>query len=119
MFDRTNLTPLEKHVHLAIATPHPEMLEYIKFAFDENYITTEGTNIREVEKIAAESAGVKYAVGLACGRASVVSETVSASSALRMQESDVMDSMTRFQGFPVLSLPVILPPSFSLRTLTT
>ena len=66
MFDKTNLHPLEKHVHLAIATPHPEMLEYIQYAFDENYITTEGTNVREVEKIAAQSAGVNYAVALAC-----------------------------------------------------
>ena len=66
MFNKNNLIPLEKHVHLAIATPHPEMLDYIKYAFDENYITTEGTNVREVERIAAESAGVKYAVGLAC-----------------------------------------------------
>ena len=66
MFDKSNMKPLEKHVHLAIATPHPEMLEYIQFAFDENYITTEGTNVREVERIAAESAGVKYAVGLSC-----------------------------------------------------
>ena len=66
MFNKSDLTPLEKHVHLAIATPHPEMLEYIKYAFEENYITTEGTNVREVERIAAESAGVKYAVGLAC-----------------------------------------------------
>lgn len=66
MFDKSNMKPIEKHVHLAIATPHPEMLEYIKLAFDENYITTEGTNVREVERIAAESAGVKYAVGLSC-----------------------------------------------------
>ncbi len=71
MFNKNNLTPLEKHVHLAIATPHPEMLDFIKYAFEENYITTEGTNIREVEKIAAESAGVKYAVGLGCGTAAL------------------------------------------------
>ena len=66
MFDKSNLTPLEKHVHLAIATPHEEMMTYIRQAFDSNWITTEGENVREVERIAAESAGVKYAVGLSC-----------------------------------------------------
>lgn len=25
MFDKANMQPLEKHVHLAIATPHPEI----------------------------------------------------------------------------------------------
>ena len=66
MFDKTGLKPLEKHVHLAIATPHEEMLTYVREAFDANWITTEGENVREVERIAAESAGVKYAVGLSC-----------------------------------------------------
>ena len=66
MFDKSDLKPFEEHVHLAIATWHPEMMDYIQCAIDENYITTEGTNVREVERIAAESAGVKYAVGLSC-----------------------------------------------------
>lgn len=66
MFDRSNLTPLEKHVHLAIATPHEEMMTYVREAFDANWITTEGDNVRAVEKIAAEKAGVNYAVGLSC-----------------------------------------------------
>ena len=66
MFDRSNLSPLEKHVHLAIATPHEEMMTYVKEAFDANWITTEGENVRSVERIAAEKAGIKYAVGLSC-----------------------------------------------------
>ena len=66
MFDKTGLKPLEQHVHLAIATPHDEMLQYAKEAFDSNWITTEGENVRAVERIAAEKAGVKYAVGLSC-----------------------------------------------------
>ena len=39
MFDKTNLRPLEKHVHLAIATPHPEIgkVDYSK----SGTITTE------------------------------------------------------------------------------
>ena len=64
MFNNNGLKPLEKHVQLAIATPHEEMMTYIREAFDSNWITTEGENVREVERIAAEKAGVKYAVGL-------------------------------------------------------
>ena len=66
MFNNIGLKPLEQHVHLAIATPHDEMLKYAKEAFDTNWITTEGENVRAVERIAAEKAGVKYAVGLSC-----------------------------------------------------
>ena len=66
MFDNKGLVPFEKHVHLAIATPHEEMMTYIREAFDSNWITTDGENVREVERIAAEHAGVKYAVGLSC-----------------------------------------------------
>ena len=66
MFNKPDLTPLPIHVPLAVATPHAEMLEYVRDAFEKNWITTEGDNVREVEKIAAQKAGVKYAVGLAC-----------------------------------------------------
>lgn len=41
-------------------------MTYIRQAFDANWITTEGENVREVERIAAESDGVKYAAGLSC-----------------------------------------------------
>jgi len=40
------------------------MLQFIEKAYLENWLTTAGENINEVEKIAAEKAGVKYAVGL-------------------------------------------------------
>ena len=43
---------------------HGEELKYMKDAYDSNWITTAGENINEVERIAAEKAGVKYAVGL-------------------------------------------------------
>ena len=64
MFDRTGLTPLKTHVYLSLATPHEEMMTYVREAFDANWITTEGENVRAVERIAAQSAGVQYAVGL-------------------------------------------------------
>lgn len=41
-------------------------MTYVREAFDANWITTEGDNVRAVKKIAAEKAGVNYAVGLFC-----------------------------------------------------
>ena len=64
--DKTSIKPLDKHVWLATPTPHPEMLEYVKEAYDLNWLSTEGKNIKEVERITAELIGVKYAVGLSC-----------------------------------------------------
>ena len=43
---------------------HGEELQYMKEAFDTNWMSTVGENINEVERLAAEQARVKYAVGL-------------------------------------------------------
>lgn len=64
--NKSKIKPLQKHMWLATPTPHPEMLEYVKEAYKLNWLSTEGKNIKEVERIAAEKAGVKYAVGLSC-----------------------------------------------------
>ena len=64
--DKSSIKPLEKHIWLATPTPHPEMLEYVKEAYDLNWLSTEGKNIKEVERITAETIGVNYAVGLSC-----------------------------------------------------
>lgn len=45
---------------------HGEELEYVTEAYNTNWMSTVGANINEVEKIAAEKAGVKYAVALSC-----------------------------------------------------
>jgi len=64
MFSNKNYKAFDKKVWLATPTQHPEMMKYIQKAYDDNWLTTAGENINEVEKIAAEKAGVKYAVGL-------------------------------------------------------
>lgn len=46
-------------------------LEYVTEAYNTNWMSTVGANINEVEKIAAEKAGVKYAVALSCGTAAL------------------------------------------------
>lgn len=38
----------------------------MKEAYETNWMSTVGKNINEVERIAAEKAGAKYAVGLSC-----------------------------------------------------
>ena len=66
MFTKNQFTSFKKKVWLATPTQHKEMLTYISEAFDTNWMTTAGENVNEVEKIAAEKAEVKYAVGLSC-----------------------------------------------------
>ena len=56
----------EKKVWLATPTMHGEELEYVKRAYETNWMSTVGENINEVERLAAEQAGMKCAVGLSC-----------------------------------------------------
>lgn len=56
----------EKKVWLATPTMHGDELKYITEAYNTNWMSTVGKNINEVERIAAEKAQVKYAVGLSC-----------------------------------------------------
>ena len=56
--------PFEKKVYLASPTMHGEELKFMTEAYQTNWMSTVGKNINEVEKIAAEKAEKKYAVGL-------------------------------------------------------
>lgn len=58
------IIPFEKKVWLSSPTMHGEEMEYITQAYETNWMSTVGENISEVERIAAEKADVKYAVGL-------------------------------------------------------
>ena len=58
-------------IWLASPTMHGDELKWMKDAYDKNWMTTAGENVNEVEKIAAEKAGVKYAVALSCGTAAL------------------------------------------------
>ena len=59
-------TPFEKKVWLATPTMHGIEIKYVQEAYDTNWMSTVGQNINEVEKLAAEQVGMKYAVGLSC-----------------------------------------------------
>lgn len=56
----------DKKVWLATPTMHGEEMKYVQQAYETNWMSTVGENINEVERIAAESAGMKYAVALSC-----------------------------------------------------
>ena len=56
----------DKKVWLATPTMHGDEMKYITQAYETNWMSTVGENINEVERIAAESAGMKYAVALSC-----------------------------------------------------
>lgn len=64
MFHGTTLEPFASKVWLASPTMHGEELKYMMEAYETNWMSTVGKNINEVEHIAAQSAGVKYAVAL-------------------------------------------------------
>ena len=65
MFDKKKpLEPFKKKVWLASPTMHGEEIKYVTEAYGTNWMSTLGKNVDEVERLAAEQAGVKYAVGL-------------------------------------------------------
>lgn len=66
-----NLKPSAQKIWLASPTMHGPELEYMREAYETNWMSTVGENIREVERIAAEKAEVKYAVALSCCTAAI------------------------------------------------
>lgn len=63
----SEIKKLEKKVWLSSPTMHGPELEYMKEAYDTNWMSTVGANINEVERLACEKVGCKYAVALASG----------------------------------------------------
>lgn len=62
-----DIPPFDHTVWLASPTMHGEELQYMKEAYELNWMSTIGKNIDEVERLACELVGCKYAVGLNCG----------------------------------------------------
>ena len=63
--------PFANKVWLSTPTMHGEELEYVKEAYETNWMSTVGKNINEAERIVAEKLGCKYAVGLSAGTAAL------------------------------------------------
>lgn len=73
MFDRKNhdFKPFDSKIWLSSPTMHGEELNYIKEAYETNWMSTVGENINEVERLACKKVGCKYAVALSAGTAAL------------------------------------------------
>lgn len=71
MYTKGRFKPFDKKVWLSSPTMHGEELEYITEAYRTNWMSTVGENINEVERLIEQKIGVKYAVALATGTATL------------------------------------------------
>lgn len=65
------LERFEHKIWLSSPTMHGPELEYMKQAYETNWMSTVGENINEVERLACEKVGCKYAVALSAGTAAL------------------------------------------------
>ncbi len=61
----------ENKIWLSSPTMHGDEIRYVQEAYDTNWMSTVGENINEIERIAAEKVGAKYAVALSTGTAAL------------------------------------------------
>lgn len=71
MFRSEGLKPFEQKVWLSSPTMHGPELDYVREAYETNWMSTVGANINEAERLACGKVGRKYAVGLTCGTAAL------------------------------------------------
>ena len=72
MFKEDNkFEKFESKIWLSSPTMHGPEIEYVKEAYETNWMSTVGKNINEVERLACEYIGCKYAVALSAGTASL------------------------------------------------
>ena len=55
-----DIKPFKEKLYLSSPTMHGDELKYMTEAYETNWMSTVGANINEVERIAAEKAGMKY-----------------------------------------------------------
>lgn len=63
---KIDVKPFSKKIYLSSPTMHGEEMEFVKQAYEANWMSTVGENINQLEKVAAEKAQMKYAVALSC-----------------------------------------------------
>lgn len=68
---KKNIEPFQSKVWLSSPTMHGKEIEYVKEAYDTNWMSTVGENINEVERMTCEKVGCKYAVALSAGTAAL------------------------------------------------
>ena len=69
--DGKELKPFASRVWLSTPTMHGPELEYIKEAYETNWMSTVGENLNEVERMTCEMVGCRYAVALSAGTAAL------------------------------------------------
>lgn len=65
------INPFKHKIWLSSPTMHGDELKYVSEAYETNWMSTVGKNINEVERLIAERVGVRYAVALSAGTASL------------------------------------------------
>lgn len=65
------IKPFESKVWLSSPTMHGPEMDYVKQAYETNWMSTVGENINEAEKAVCEKVGCKYAVALSAGTAAL------------------------------------------------
>ena len=65
------IKPFENKVWLSSPTMHGEEIEYVREAYETNWMSTVGANINEVERLTCENIGCKYSVALSAGTAAL------------------------------------------------
>lgn len=63
--------PFRSKIWLSSPTMHGKEIEYIREAYETNWMSTVGENINEVERMTCEKIGCKYAVALSAGTAAL------------------------------------------------
>lgn len=66
-----DIKKFDKKIWLSSPTMHGSELKYVKDAYETNWMSTVGQNINEVERLIVERVGVRYAVALSAGTASL------------------------------------------------
>ena len=69
--ENNNFEKFESKVWLSSPTMHGPEIEYVKEAYETNWMSTVGANINEVERQTCEKVGCKYAVALSAGTAAL------------------------------------------------
>ena len=65
------IKPFVKKIWLSSPTMHGDEIKYVQEAYETNWMSTVGANLNEVERLACEKVGCKYAVALSCGTAAL------------------------------------------------
>lgn len=65
------IKPFKERLWLSSPTMHGEERKYVEEAFDTNWVSTVGENINELESLACEYVGSRYAVALSAGTAAL------------------------------------------------